>query len=212
MADVDCLVHKVILAENFNPDDLWNFSLAQEMSHLNVYDATESPFSAEDGWKEGSVKIQVPNTKSRHSLESAAPEFQVSGIYYCPLLQVIKSMFQKPDTLGYHWVPFKWFHHSLEGQERIFSEIYNSDAMLEEDAKIHALSQNSEDDADTEMAVGAILLWSDSTQLASFGSASLWPIYLFFRNLSKYTQGRPSAHAAHHLAYIPSVSMQSELT
>jgi len=30
------------------------------------------------------------------------------------------------------------------------------------------------------------MLWSDSTHLASFGNASLWPIYLYIGNLSKY--------------------------
>jgi hypothetical protein len=212
MADIDSLVHKVILAEDFDPEDLKNFRIAQEMAHLNAYAATSSPFAAEDSWKEGSVKIQVPNAKFKHASESTAPEFQVSGIYYCPLLEVIKSAFQMPNIQGYHWVPFKWFHQSSKGQECIYSDIYNSDAMLKEDAKIHALLQDPEDKSDTEVAMGAIMLWSDLTHLTNFGLASLWPIYLFFRNLSKYTWGMPSTLAAHHLAYIPLVSMHSLLT
>jgi hypothetical protein len=212
MADVDCLVHEVILAEDFNLGDLQSFSMAQEMARLDEYGTTNSPFSAEDGWKEGSVKIRIPNTKSKHTSENTAPEFQVSGIYYRPLLEVIRSAFQRPDVQGSHWVPFKWFHQSSEGQQRVYSDIYNSDAMLEEDAKIHALPRNPEDEPNIEVAMGAILLWSDSTHLTSFGSASLWPIYLFFGNLSKYTRGKPNAHVAHHLAYVPSVSMHSVLT
>jgi Plavaka transposase len=141
--------------------------------------------------------------------ESAAPEFQVSGIYYRPLLEVIKSTFQRPDVQGHHWVPFKWIHHSSERQEHMYSDIYNSDAMLEEDAKIQALSRDPEDGSDTEVAIGVIMLWSDSTHLTNFGSASLWPIYLFFGNLSKYARGMPSALTAHHLAYIPSVSVHA---
>ncbi|KAG2739586.1 hypothetical protein P692DRAFT_20755993, partial [Suillus brevipes Sb2] len=38
-------------------------------------------------------------------------------------------------------------------------------------------------------------------------NASLWPIYLFFGNQSKYTRGKPTACACHHLAYIPNVSI-----
>ena len=86
---------------------------------------------------------------------------------------------------------------------RIYSEIYNSDAMLEEDAKIRAQIQNSGDSDDTEIAIAPILLWSDSTHLTSFGVASLWPIYMFFGSLSKYFRGKPRNFAAHHLAYIP---------
>jgi hypothetical protein len=211
MADVDCLVHEVILAEDFNLEDLRNFSIAQEMARLDTHGTTDSPFSVRDGWKEGSVKIRVPNSKSRYASESAAPEFQVSGIYYRPFLEVIKAAFHRPDVQGYHWVPFKWHHQSPEGEERVYSDIYNSDAMLEEDAKIQALPRNPEDGPDTEVVMGAILLWSDSTHLTSFGSASLWPIYLFFGNVSKYTRGKPSALAAHHLAYVPSVSVRSAL-
>ena len=42
-------------------------------------------------------------------------------------------------------------------------------------------------------------------QLTNFGTASLWPIYLFFGNQSKYMQCKSSAFAAHHIAYIPKV-------
>jgi hypothetical protein len=212
MTDLDSLVHEVILAEDFNPEDLRNFRISREMDRLDAYGATSTPFSAEDDWKEGSVTIRVPNAKSRYASESAAPAFQVSGIYYRPLLEVIKGAFQRPDVQGHHWVPFKWFHHSSESQERVYSDIYNSDAMLEEDAKIQALPRNPEDGSDTEVAIGAIMLWSDSTHLTNFGSAALWPIYLFFGNLSKYARGMPSTLAAHHLAYIPSVSVHSVLT
>ena len=50
-----------------------------------------------------------------------------------------------------------------------------------------------------------IMIWSDSTLLANFGTASLWPIYLYFGNQSKYSRAKPSDFAAHHLAYIPKV-------
>jgi len=56
-----------------------------------------------------------------------------------------------------------------------------------------------------EMVIATIMLWSDSTHLASFGHAALWPIYLFLGNQSKYTQAKPISFAAHHLAYIPKV-------
>ena len=49
------------------------------------------------------------------------------------------------------------------------------------------------------------MLWSDATHLTNFGTAKLWPIYLFFGNLSKYVRSRPSSGACNHLTYIPSV-------
>ena len=50
-----------------------------------------------------------------------------------------------------------------------------------------------------------LMLRSDATHLASFGTASLWPVYVFFGNQSEYGASKPSECAAYHLAYIPKV-------
>ena len=50
------------------------------------------------------------------------------------------------------------------------------------------------------------MVLSDSTHLGQFGTAALWPIYTFFGNQSKYERTKPSQFAAHHTAYIPSVT------
>lgn len=72
------------------------------------------------------------------------------------------------------------------GMEQVYTEMYTSDAMLEEDAKIRTLPCNPSDNDDVEYAIAPMLLYSDSTCLANFGPASLWPIYLFFAGVSKY--------------------------
>ncbi len=82
--------------------------------------------------------------------------------------------------------------------------MYNSEAMVLEYEKLTARPRAPGDNL--EIAIVGIMLWSDSTHLAQFGNASLWPIYLFFANQSKYVRARPTSFAAHHLAYIPSVS------
>ena len=53
--------------------------------------------------------------------------------------------------------------------------------------------------------VAALMFWSDSTQLTTFGTAKLWPLYLFFGNLSKYIHSQPKSGACHHITYIPSL-------
>ncbi|KAK7679638.1 hypothetical protein QCA50_017350 [Cerrena zonata] len=50
------------------------------------------------------------------------------------------------------------------------------------------------------------MLYSDSTHLANFGDASLWPLYLYFGNQSKYERVRPATGSCHHVAYIPKLS------
>ena len=86
---------------------------------------------------------------------------------------------------------------------KIFSEAYTSPAMIEAYHEVNALPREPDDDL--ERVVASLMMWSDSTHLTSFGDASLWPFYLFFGNQSKYTRGKPTASACHHVAYIPSV-------
>jgi hypothetical protein len=89
----------------------------------------------------------------------------------------------------------------------IFSEAYSSIAMQEAYAKINSLPHAADDNL--EHVVASLIMWSDATHLASFGDASLWPFYLFFGHQSKYTHGKPTASACHHVAYIPTVRCAS---
>jgi hypothetical protein len=50
---------------------------------------------------------------------------------------------------------------------RVYSDIYNSDAMLEEDAKLQAHLRESGDNCDAEVTILAILLWLDCHGLAA---------------------------------------------
>ncbi|KAJ3858791.1 hypothetical protein EV359DRAFT_75796 [Lentinula novae-zelandiae] len=56
-----------------------------------------------------------------------------------------------------------------------------------------------------EILVAAVMLWSDATHVANFGTAKMWPIYLMLGNISKYIRAFPDSGACHHLAYIPSL-------
>lgn len=105
-----------------------------------------------------------------------------------------------PDRL--HLTPFKQlWQHSPDVIERVHGEIYASDAF----AAAHEAVQNlpAERDCSLERVVCALMFWSDSTLLANFGAASLWPIYLFFGNESRYTRSTLHSGSCHHIAYIP---------
>lgn len=94
---------------------------------------------------------------------------------------------------------------------RIFSETYNSDAMNREYEKIRAQPRHPDDSPNTEYVVLPCALWSDATLLALFGSAKLWPIYLYIANISKYIRGMPTEFIAQHVAYVPEVSQSLSL-
>ena len=111
-ADLDRLACEVISSDDFNHEDLRNFSMAWEMARLNKHGSTDVPFAAKDGWVKGSVTLHVPKAKRTYTLESASPEFHVSGIQYRPLLEVIKAACQSDQAKQYHWVPFELVHQS----------------------------------------------------------------------------------------------------
>jgi Plavaka transposase len=204
VTELDKLVNDVILVDDFDKVHLKGFNATRELKRLDEHQQrTELP--SKDGWKETSVKIRLPAEKACYTSEDNAPEFEVNGVFYRPLTDVIISAFQEAAAETFHVTPFRLFWQRSEDEpaERVISELYNSDAMIAEHQKIQA--QPCEPGCTLETVVGAIMLWSDSTHLTNFGTASLWPIYAYFGNQSKYIRGKPTSFAAHHMAYIPSV-------
>lgn len=202
VGELDALVNTVLLADNFDLLDLHNFSAARELKRM---DSAEAAFATEGGWKESSVEFPLP--RAGGTTEKEAPVCRVSGIWHRDLVEVIRAAFEDPSASSFHYVPFQSFWQpAWDGPpERVYSELYNSDAFIETHEKLQ--QQPPEPDCNLERVVAALMLWSDSTHLTNFGYASLWPIYLFFGNQSKYSRAKPSDFAAHHLAYIPLVCL-----
>jgi len=99
-----------------------------------------------------------------------------------------------------------------KGNERIFSEMYDSDIFWEEHKKVQR-APTDDLACKWEKVIAALMFWSDATHLATFGTVKLWPIYLHFGNLSKYVRCQPNSGATKHVAYIPSLpdSLQDQL-
>ena len=196
----------IILADDFDRENLQDFSAQQETWRLD--EAPRDPSSshfASDRWHTASIPICLPCEKVKQS-EDAAPEFHVKGLHYHKITEVMKSVFEEPATQMIHTMPYKlfWQPDNTHLPERIITELYTSDAMLQEHEKIKSSPKVA--GCNLETVIAAIMLWSDSTHLTSFGNATLWPIYLFLRNQSKYTCAKPTSFAVHHLTYIPKVS------
>lgn len=188
-----------------------------------------SPQLAHDGWISASVKIKLPAHKNEVD-EVHAPEFEVPNVIYRPLLDVIKEKFEGPDFEQLHLTPFSHMwdpghrnnnnhtpSQSSPGEnnpgpsnlasptpetnpqhETLYGEIYTSPEMMEAHKALPP-------DPLYQVVVAALMFWSDSTHLANFGTAALWPLYTFFGNQSKYTRAKPTSNAAHHQAYFPSL-------
>jgi hypothetical protein len=204
-AEVTRLAKEVISAPDFQSKDLSGFNAHQENKRLDKATTpgkpTGTPFSTDD-WQETSVKIEVPIPLKNHLPQV----FHVPGLHYRSIVEVIKASWNTAISGQFHLTPFCKFHIDPMGNEtRIYDEVYTSDAW--EAAHDELQKQPSEPGCKLEKVIAGLMFWSDSTHLAQFGTASVWPLYMYFANLSKYTQARPNSGACHHVAYIPTVSV-----
>jgi hypothetical protein len=201
---VNCLTHPLFdisELQDFNPT-----SALRQFERTNLSSTPGTALAPGDSWKTGTVKIKVPCTGHKQR-EEDAPEFVVDGVLYRDAVEVITNELMDPDSFeDLHIKPFEeWWKPSEDGDPvRVYSEVYTSDAMLEAEREIQAALKTTAG-PQLETFVVAVLLYSDSTHLASFGSASLWPVYLFIGNLSKYVRSKPTSFSAHHIAYLPTV-------
>ncbi|TEB22871.1 hypothetical protein FA13DRAFT_1640629 [Coprinellus micaceus] len=186
---------------DFNPKELKGLTAQRAAKEMEKEDANSSLLSK---FKEAVVSIEVP------SGSTAIPSRTVNipGLYYRPLCSLIRSAFAHPLAAQYHFTPYRLHHTSSQTRktQRVFSELYDSDVFIEEHDQVQR-ARNPPDDphCKREKVIAAMMLWSDSTHLANFGTAKLWPVYMALGNLSKYVRSLPNSGALHHVAYIPSL-------
>lgn len=209
--EVNRLIKEVITTSDFRPTDLAGFTVHQGNKTLDgAYSRNtthNTPFSSDD-WREVSVDIEIPVP-----LKNVAPKkFQVSGLHYRSITQVIKKTWESVSFSQFHLSPFKRIHvDPCTGKEtRIYDEVYTSDAWIAAHDELQ--KRPNEPGCKLEKVIAGLMFWSDSTHLTNFGTASVWPLYMYFANLSKYIRARPNSGACHHIAYLPYVSRCPILT
>jgi len=190
----------------FNKEDARGFSHTREKKLLDDFLKDRSnPFRTEHGWRQSSVEIRLSKEKVKWDSEEDAPVLEIPGVYHRSITDIITSVFEDTVASSFHMTPFRQLWKvSEERTVNVFSEAYSSPAFVEAHAEVNALPRDPDDNL--ERVVASLMMWSDATHLTNFGDASLWPFYLFFGNQSKYTRGKPTASACHHVAYIPTVS------
>jgi hypothetical protein len=200
-------IQEAVKLVDFSKDDIRDFDVKQETDLFDKALAS-GDLKVRDGWKKVSVDISVPDGKP-HASEADAPVFSVPGLYFRPIVEVIKAAVRDAGDRCFHYTPFKqfWKPTADSRPQRVYDEIYSSDAMAEAHTTLH--KQPREPGCTLERVILSLMWWSDSTHLASFGDASLWPLYLFFGNQSKWLRVKPRSNLCHHVAYFPKVRIFS---
>ncbi|KAF9056169.1 hypothetical protein BJ165DRAFT_1522113 [Panaeolus papilionaceus] len=201
-SEVTKFVRDVILSPTFRIDDLVGFDAHQENQRL---DGEISQSELHSQFTERSVDITIPSGQPNNE----PVVLSVPGLLHRSILAVIKEAFTGPLSHLLHYSPFKLFHKNPDTgrDERIFGEVYTSDAFLAESDKVRYKSPCDPDDptCSREKVVAALMFSSDATHLTNFGNSKAWPIYFMLGNLSKYIRALPNGGGMHHLAYIPSL-------
>jgi len=201
IVELNSLVKDVLLAPDFNSNDLIGFNAAKENNLMDTYQKLQTeyptPFSFNDKWLKGSVEISLPCDGVEFTSEDATPKFRVE-FHYRKITQVIQAALAELHTF-----PFKpyWQPSPGEPEERIYSEVLTGDIWNAEYEKICGTPRSGENSA-LERFIIRLLIWLDSTSLTQFRNAELWPIYLYIGNQSKYECAKPSSFSSHHLAYL----------
>ncbi|KZP26571.1 hypothetical protein FIBSPDRAFT_781724, partial [Athelia psychrophila] len=204
VGEVDRLA-KVLSHPEFTLEDISGFSARKQNNHFDAFDDQGAENSEDqsrpgDGWKHSTVEISIPTGEKDPS--GNGHSFTVHGLHHRPLLGVMKAAVADASSRWFHYFPFRRFWDSPSGERvRVYDEAYTSDVWLK--AHDDLQKQPNEPGCKLEKVILGLMFWSDSTHLTSFGSAKIWPVYMYFGNLSKYTRSKPSCGAAHHVAYIP---------
>ena len=201
LTNMDSLVHDMLRAPGFDAIHLENFSALRETKRLD--DDLIHPTS--DSWQESTVKIWLPKTYAQFEQEDDAPEAEIPRVLHRDLLQSILLAFKDKSMEAFNLKGFMqlWKPSADKPVEKVFGEVYASAVFWEMEDDIRL--SNPPGETIKSIAV-PIMVYSDSTHLATFGTAALWPILFFIGLTSKYIRTKPTLSSAYHLAYIPSIS------
>lgn len=202
-SEITRLTKEVISSPDFKAEDLAGFNTNRENRILDKPQLSlnnDTPF-ADDEWRHVSVKIDIPVP-----VKGSPPRsYQVPGLHHRSIIEVIRATFGAASALPFHLTPFKRIHVDSLGKEtRIYDEVYTSEAFEEAHDKLQ--KKPAELGCKLEKVIAGLMFWSDSTHLTNFGTASVWPLYMYYANLSKYIRAKPNSGACHHMAYIPYAS------
>lgn len=196
---------------DFRPDDVRSTNWTAIDRTLGVLDpsgdreVSEEWLDNDAGWKSSQITISVPFP--RRSLHPGPKEYTIKDFHHRSLTSIIRERVLDPTRHKlFHFEPYelRWHPPHKACDVGVHGELFTSKTFLD----AHRALQESppEPGCDLPRRVVALMLWSDATQLTTFGSAKLWPLYLYFGNDSKYKRCQPSSNLCAHAAYFQTVS------
>jgi hypothetical protein len=204
----------IVGSSEFNPGDVrdtkWG-AIDAELARDN-FDGDVSKDGQEDaewldddaGWQCTPINISVPfHSRAR---TPGPQDYLVGHLYHRSLISVLREKLANPhDDRHFHYEPYEllWSPTDSSPDIRVHGELYTSPAFMDAHHEVQALP--GEPGCNLPRVVAAMMFWSDATHLTSFGTAKLWPCYMYFGNETKYRRCKPSCNLCNHVAYFQTV-------
>lgn len=199
----------IICDPEFKAADIKNVKWNSINKELAADDSQEW-LDEDAGWTRTPVTISVPYQPRRgvpSEPDGGPRSYLVGDLYHRGLVSVIREKLSSlSEPHHFHFEPYELLWQSTKHQAPILvqGELYTSPAFINAHRELQ--ESPTEPGCDLPRVIVALMFWSDTTHLTSFGNAKLWPLYLFFGNESKYRRCKPSLHLCEHIAYFQKVS------
>ena len=158
----------------------------------------------DSGWKKTAIWICVHF--HHRTGNPGSKEYIVKDFHYRSLVEIIHENVSDPTHHRlFHYEPYelRWQPPHKTKDVRVYDELYSSKSFL---AAHHQLQDSPpESGCALPHRIVGLMLWSDATHLTAFGTAKLWPLYVYMGNESKYMCCWPSSNLCSHAAYFRTV-------
>ncbi|KJA19277.1 hypothetical protein HYPSUDRAFT_99107, partial [Hypholoma sublateritium FD-334 SS-4] len=207
----------IISSEDFNPADVANVAWKPLNKRLGESGNSEDIWLDEPdaGWKETLITLSIPfrqapnqskksgRAKKKKTVSNLQP-YTFPPFRHRSIVSILREkMANLHDFQHFHLEPheLRWRRNDMpdDTSTRVHGELYTSPVFLETHEEIQALA--GEPGCSLPRVLIGLMFGSDSTHLTSFGSASLWPCYMYFGNESKYRRCKPTCNLCNHIAY-----------
>ncbi|KIJ59557.1 hypothetical protein HYDPIDRAFT_74436, partial [Hydnomerulius pinastri MD-312] len=187
------LLLDIISDLDFCPEEVQNMNWKSIDHELGSSHVDEEGGVGEDGWRCSPVTISVPF----HS-RSGSPgihDYTVPDFHHHDLVLIICEKLSDPTHHRiFHYDPYElhWRPPHRTCDIRVHRELYTTNTFIKAQQQLQDSSR--ELGCDLPRCIAGLMFWSDSTQLTAFGSAKLWPLYIYLGNESKYMRCQPTSN------------------
>ena len=197
----------IVSGPRFLPEEIQNVNWKVINTQLGQeeLDQEEEWSDIDAGWQRSSVTLLAPF--HRRTANPGPKSQQVSDFYHRSVVSILREKLSNEDEFQhFHLEPYEllWQTASMEHPIRVQGELYSSPAFIEAHKELQSAA--AEPGCALQRVVVGLMYASDVTHLTLFGTAKLWPLYVYFGNFSKYHRCKVSSNLCEEVAYFQQVN------